>query len=189
MTESPASPALDPPARHLHEAYRRFVDLWGRMAASWGIPRTMAEMHALLFVTGRPMNADEVMEQLGISRGNASTTLRRLEEWGLVFRHHRRGDRKEYFTAEQDPWTVFRTVLRERKRREVDPLVDALRACRAETDGGGDPEVNAHNERLDRLVEFIELLDAIARHFVEAPEADARSTARELAESIEEGPR
>ena len=113
----------------LPEAQDRFIGLWGEMGSAWGIPRTMAEVHALLYISGEPMNTDDVMARLRISRGNASMTLRTLCEWGIVSRVHNRGDRKEYFRAEQDVWKLFATIVRERKRREFDPLLDAMRAC------------------------------------------------------------
>src|SRR5690242_11423138 len=100
-------------ASNLVRAQDEFVAAWGKMGAAWGISRTMAEVHALLYITGRPMNTDEVMERLQISRGNASMSVRALVDWGVVERTHKRGDRKEYFLAEQDVWTMFRAILRE----------------------------------------------------------------------------
>lgn len=164
----------------LREARDRFIALWGQMACNWGIPRTMAEVHALLFIVDEPMNTDDVMQRLGISRGNASMTLRSLQEWGVVSRVHIRGDRKEYFQAEQDVWKLFRTILRERKKREIDPLLDALRDCRTMTaviapergkHGGRKltPEaaaVKAYNARLDSMLSFIEMIDAISQRLI-----------------------
>ena len=166
-------PDSSPNDQALIEAQQRFIRLWGQMGSSWGIPRTMAEVHALLFVTGRPLNTDEVMEGLGISRGNASMTLRALVDWRIVYRQHVRGDRKEYFTAEQDVWKLFRRILRERKKREIDPLLDALHACRDLTSpkvdraAGPDPKtVRAHNDRLDELITFMNLVDSISQRFI-----------------------
>jgi predicted transcriptional regulator len=93
----------------------------------------MAEVYALLYITGQPLNTDDVMERLRISRGNASMSLRSLVEWGLVSRAHKRGDRKEYFLAEQDPWSLSRKVMRERLRREVLPLLATLHELRDST--------------------------------------------------------
>ena len=103
---APASPQLD-----LKEAQDRFIAIWGQMAGAWGISRTMAEVHALLFITGESLCTDDVMDRLEISRGNASMSLRALLDWGIVERAHRRGDRKEYFRAEQDVWSLFRACL------------------------------------------------------------------------------
>lgn len=159
-------------AATLREARQRFIALWGQMGAKWGIPRTMAEVHALLFVEGRPMNTDEVMEQLKVSRGSASTTLRALVEWSIVHRVHLPGDRKEYYEAEQDVWKMFRTIARERKKREIDPLLEALHECREATAGepaGRDVDaaaLKAHNHRLDRMLELLHLVDSVSQRFV-----------------------
>src|SRR6185436_17979743 len=164
-------PPKTPPPKTLREARERFIALWGQMASNWGIPRTMSEVHGLLFIADKPMNTDEVMHSLDISRGNASMTLRALQEWGIVSRVHLRGDRKEYFQAEQDVWKLFRTILRERKKREIDPLLDALRECRALTAkpaAGAARNLRAaaateeHNRRLDSMLEFITMIDALS---------------------------
>jgi DNA-binding transcriptional regulator GbsR (MarR family) len=157
----------------LGSARDQFVALWGQMASNWGIPRTMAEVHALLYIAGGPLNTDDVMENLSVSRGSASMTLRSLEEWGIISRVHMRGDRKEYFQAEQDVWKLFRTILRERKKREIDPLLDALRECRnltgekrRRTIGPGAAAVAAHNERLDNMLSFVEMIDALSLRLI-----------------------
>jgi len=157
----------------LQEARERFIALWGQMGSSWGIPRTMAQVHALLYAVGEPLNTDEVMEHLGISRGSASTTLRQLLDWGVVWRVHRRGDRKEYFQAEQDVWKMFRLIIAERKKKEIDPLLEALEACRGLTDlppqrriDSGAAAKQGHNERLDRLIEFVRIVDSISQRFI-----------------------
>ncbi|MFG0329640.1 MAG: GbsR/MarR family transcriptional regulator [Phycisphaerales bacterium] len=147
----------------------RFIAIWGEMGQSWGIPRTMAEIHALLFIAGEAMNTDEVMERLKISRGSASTSLRALVDWGVVSRAHIPGDRKEYFRAEQDVWRMFRMILRERKRREIDPLLVALHECRDMTRAEvapNDPASKEHNRRLDDMLEFVEIADSLANRFI-----------------------
>jgi hypothetical protein len=110
----------------LFEARNLLVRRWGDMGGYWGINRTMAELHALLFVTRKPLCTDDIMEQLQISRGNASMNLRALVDWGLIERVHRFGDRKEYFQADADVWHMFETIMRERRRREVEPIVATL---------------------------------------------------------------
>ena len=161
------------PAGALRDARERFIALWGQMGSNWGIPRTMAQVHALLFIADEPMNTDEVMAGLGISRGNASMTLRRLVDWGIVSRIHRRGDRKEYYLAEQDVWKMFRTILAQRKKQEIDPLLEALQATRQATEmpakrriGPDAAIVNAHNDRLDELIAFIRIVDSISQTFI-----------------------
>ena len=161
-----------PSPEALRAAFERFVALWGQMGSNWGIPRTMAQVHALLFVTAEPMNTDDVMEGLGISRGNASMTLRALVDYGIVHRVHRRGDRKEYYQAEQDVWKMFRTILAQRKKREIDPLLEALESCHLDAATKPkrkiDPDAAAvvgHNERLDRLIAAIRVFDSIGQRF------------------------
>lgn len=110
----------------LVEVQDQFIAAWGQMASAWGVSRTMAEVYALLYISGEAMNTDQVMDRLRISRGNASMSLRSLVEWGIVSRVHRRGERKEFFLAEQDVWGLSRKVIRERLRREVLPLMTTL---------------------------------------------------------------
>lgn len=174
MASDPNSPAA------LAEAQDRFIAVWGQMGAAWGISRTMAEVHALLFITGRPMNTDEVMERLQISRGNASMSLRALLDWGTITRTHKRGDRKEYFVAEQDVWAMFRAILRERMKREVDPMLVSLFEIRDLTGvepGRGAPRGAApsaeerqaileHNQRLDALLGFFQTIEKLSQRFI-----------------------
>ena len=165
-----------PPVGALTEAQDRFVATWGQMGAAWGISRTMAEVHALLYITGRPLNTDEAMERLQISRGNASMSLRALVDWGIVTRTHRRGDRKEYFTAEQDVWTMFRAIVRERVKREVDPLLASLFEIRDLTGVTGRTRTGTsaeekqalieHNQRMEALLAFFKTLDKLSQRFV-----------------------
>ena len=111
------------PERGIDGATHFFVRRWGEMAASWGIGRTMAEIHALLFLATDALCTDDVMDQLEVSRGSASMNLRELVNWGLIHRIHQRGDRKEYYLAETDVWQMFETISRERRRREVQPIL------------------------------------------------------------------
>jgi DNA-binding transcriptional regulator GbsR (MarR family) len=113
----------------LQEAKNLLVRRWGEMGGYWGINRTMAEIHALLFVTRDALCTDDIMEQLKISRGNASMNLRALVDWGLIQRVHQLGDRKEYFQADTDVWHMFETIMRERRRREVEPIIATIDHC------------------------------------------------------------
>ena len=138
-----------------------FIRRWGEMGASWGISRTMAEIHALLFISANPLCTDDVMEQLQVSRGNASMNLRQLVNWGLVHRVHHRGDRKEYFVAEADVWAMFETITRERRRREIEPIVETLEKCREMLagdsqgeDGPSEQEVATYANRLREMHDF-----------------------------------
>jgi DNA-binding transcriptional regulator GbsR (MarR family) len=123
----------------LTQAQALLVRRWGELGGYWGISRTMAEIHALLFVTRRPLCTDDVMAQLHVSRGNASMNLRALVDWGLIQRVHHFGDRKEYFVADTDVWHMFETIMRERRRREVEPIIATIDRCGemvAAADGG-----------------------------------------------------
>lgn len=145
-----------------------FIRRWGEMAASWGISRTMAEIHALLFISGEPLCTDDLMDQLQVSRGSASMNLRQLLTWGLIHRVHQRGDRKEYFVAESDVWQMFEIITRERRRREVEPIVETIRKCRemlAEEAVGGDDrvrrEVQTYAGRMDDMHEFFSIMNSL----------------------------
>src|ERR1700746_3602208 len=100
------------------------------MGSLWGISPTMAEIHGLLYITGAALSMDDIMARLGISRGNVSMSLSKLAEWGLVRRVHKRGDRRDYYESLSDVWEMFTLVASQRKRREIDPILATLRACR-----------------------------------------------------------
>lgn len=108
------------------EAKKSFIQLWGNFGSQWGINKSMAQLHALLLVSTRPMHTDEVMETLSISRGNANMNLRDLLSWNLIYKVSVQGDRREYFRAEKDMWEVAKRITRERKRREIEPLQQHL---------------------------------------------------------------
>lgn len=110
----------------LPEAKRKFIEAWGRLGSEWGINRTMAQVHALLIVTPGELSADEIMEALVISRGNANMNLRDLIDWGLVEKRHKAGERKEFFYADKDVWNIARQVAKERRKRELDPVIKLL---------------------------------------------------------------
>jgi DNA-binding transcriptional regulator GbsR (MarR family) len=146
----------------LQEAKNRLVRRWGEMGGYWGINRTMAEIHALLFVTRQPLCTDDIMDQLKISRGNASMNLRALVDWGLIERIHKLGDRKEYFQADTDVWHMFETIMRERRRREVEPIIDTIDHCCASVKQGGAKANGAEKEDIQEFRRRIEEL----RHFL-----------------------
>ena len=184
----------------VREAQDRFVAVWGQMGGAWGISRTMAEVHALLYVTGEAMCTDDVMERLQISRGNASMSLRALLDWGIIARAAgpaikiggERVDRREYFRAEQDVWAMFRAIVRERIKREAEPLLASLYEIRdltpGEAMGVSDRQIAEHQRRLDDLVEFFEMLETLAQQFVSPAGQGLRLAARALT-SVVPGPR
>src|SRR5437588_5159554 len=116
-------------AQQLRTAQDLFIRRWGEMGQTWGINRTMAEIHAFLYITAQPQCTDDVMERLNISRGNASMSLRALCDWGIIRRMHKRGERREYFESLSDVWEMFSIIAAERKRREMDPVLETIKQC------------------------------------------------------------
>jgi DNA-binding transcriptional regulator GbsR (MarR family) len=110
----------------LQEAKQQFISSWGAFGTHWGINRTMAQIHALLLITADPLTQDDIMEQLNISRGNTNMNIRELINWGLVDRVLLTGERKEYFSAEKDIWKVVKQIVKERKKRELEPMLKLL---------------------------------------------------------------
>jgi DNA-binding transcriptional regulator GbsR (MarR family) len=136
-------------------ARREFVAQWGALGTQWGINRTMAQIHALLMTAPAPITTDEVMEELQISRGNAHTNLKELVAWGLLRVVVKRGERREYFEAEKDVWTIFTIVARERKRREIEPALAILNRCAEETREMETAEGKAFYDQMKALQEFV----------------------------------
>src|SRR5207244_2059520 len=118
-------PALTP-------VQQKFVLHWGEMGTRWGINRTVAQIHALLFIWPEPLPAEDIAETLGVARSNVSTSLKELQGWGIVRLVHVMGDKRDHFESMKDAWEMFRLVLDERKRREIDPTLQVLRECIAE---------------------------------------------------------
>ncbi len=157
----------------LRVAQDLFIRRWGEMGATWGINRTMAEIHALLFIVAQPQCTDDVMERLNISRGNASMSLRALCDWAIIRRMHRRGERREYFESLGDVWEMFSIIAAERKRREMDPVLETIKQCQqmlaATTLGkvaARRPDVQATQERLAGMLEFMTVTNKIFQQFI-----------------------
>lgn len=110
----------------LLEARQQFISQWGAFGTNWGINRTMAQIHALLLISANPLSHDEIMEQLHISRGNVNMNIRELISWGLIYRSHVPGERREFFSAEKNMWKVMTLIVRERKKRELEPMLQLL---------------------------------------------------------------
>ncbi len=152
------------------DATNLFIRRWGAMGATWGISRTMAEVHALLYLASEPLCTDDVMDRLAISRGSASMNLRELVNWGLIERVHRRRDRKEYFEAEKDVWQMFETISRERRRREVQPIMETIERCLTMIDeqrsglrGSEAKDAEGYRERFTGIYDFCELLNTFSQ--------------------------
>jgi DNA-binding transcriptional regulator GbsR (MarR family) len=157
----------------LTPAARRFVLHWGEMGTRWGINRTVAQIHALLYVSPRPLPAEEIAETLDVARSNVSTSLKELQGWGIVKIVHRMGDRRDHFVSLTDVWEMLRIILAERKRREIDPTLQVLRECMEEAGRGGAAEAHAR-ERVGALLEFFETMDGWYRQVSGMPVAAAK---------------
>jgi DNA-binding transcriptional regulator GbsR (MarR family) len=158
---------------NLRSAQDTFIRRWGEMGQTWGINRTMAEIHALLYITGTPLCTDDVMERLNISRGNASMSLRALCDWGIIRRLHKRGERREYFESLGDVWEMFSIIAAERKRREMDPVLETIKQCQKMLDESTIGKVAARREdvqltrkRLAGMEEFMAVTNKIFQQFV-----------------------
>ncbi len=110
----------------LQEAQERFIQSWGTLGSHWGINRTMAQVHALLLISPEPLAAQQIMDALKISSGNANMNIRALIDWGLVFKELKPGERKEFFVAEKDMWEVIRRIVIQRKKKELEPIIKVL---------------------------------------------------------------
>jgi len=136
---------------------QKFVLHWGEMGTRWGVNRTVAQIHALLYLAERPLSADDIVETLGVARSNVSNSLKELQSWKLVRITHVLGDRRDHFVALQDVWEIFRVILEERKRREIDPTLSVLRECAIE--GTQDEQLDADTlARMQTVLDFLEML-------------------------------
>lgn len=155
----------------LAEAKQQFIQSWGSLATQWGINKTMSQVHALLMATPGPINQDEIMEQLNISRGNVNMNIRELINWGLVERVILPGERKEYFTAEKDIWKVARQVIKERKKRELDPLIKTLQQLQDIDGDKRDKEVKQFLDTVGGIQKFAQQADKTLDMMIKADES------------------
>jgi DNA-binding transcriptional regulator GbsR (MarR family) len=140
----------------LSPVMKKFILHWGEMGTRWGVNRTVAQVHALLYLSPRPLNAEEISQTLSVARSNVSTSLRELESWGIVKAVHLLGDRREHYESMTDVWEMARVILDERKRREIDPTLEVLRTCVKEIGKAGPSEAVTRG----RLVETLDFLEA-----------------------------
>lgn len=142
----------------LAPAVERFILHWGDMGGQWGVNRSVAQIHALLYLSDRPMTAEDIADTLGMARSNVSNSLKELIGWKLIRRVPLLGDRRDHFEAETDLWEMVTRIAQGRKEREIDPAAAALRACRAEAEG--DPSVSAvARKRLAEMEDFVRTLN------------------------------
>src|SRR5881628_2278461 len=137
----------------LNPIQQKFILHWGEMGTRWRINRTVAQIHALLFLSPQPLHAEDIAETLAVARSNVSTSLKELQGWGIVKLVHVLGDKRDHFESMKDVWEMFRVVLDERKRREIDPTLQLLRECIAEA--GKEKGTDKYTqERLQELANF-----------------------------------
>lgn len=140
----------------LSPVQQKFILHWGEMGTRWGINRTVAQIHALLYTSPRPLHAEGIAETLQVARSNVSNSLRELQGWGVVKLVHVMGDKRDHFESMKDVWEMFRVVLDERKKREIDPTIAILREC--VTEAAADDATDAYTEtKLRELADFFEL--------------------------------
>ena len=140
----------------LNPVAERFILHWGEMGSKWGVNRTVAQIHALLYFVGKPMPADEITETLGVARSNVSNSLKELQNWNLIQVVHIMGDRRDHFTTSSDVWVLFKTVVQERKEREFDPTISVLRECLESDDLA--KEDKESQQRIKEALSFMENL-------------------------------
>jgi DNA-binding transcriptional regulator GbsR (MarR family) len=182
------SQAIQP---QLRTAQDLFIRRWGEMGQTWGINRTMAEIHALLYICADPQCTDDVMDRLNISRGNASMSLRALCDWGIIRRLHKRGERREYFESLNDVWEMFNIIIAERKRREMDPVLETIRQCQAMLDENSlgkaaakQASVQMTRQRLEGMEEFMAMMNKLFEHFIGKPRSGLTHVAKVLLKAL-----
>lgn len=149
---------------------QKYILHWGEMGARWGVNRTVAQIHALLFLANQPLHAEDIVETLNVARSNVSNSLKELQSWGLVRVTHVAGDRRDHFVALQDVWEIFRVIVEERKKREIDPTLTVLRACAVEAEH--DPQLErATRLKMEQVLDFLEMLTATYDDYKHLPPA------------------
>ena len=140
---------------NLSPAVEKYVLHWGEMGTRWGTNRTVAQIQALLYLSPRPLRADEIVDALSVARSNVSTSIRELQSYGLVKMTHMLGDRRDYFESLSDVWELFRVIIEQRKQREMNPTLSMLRTCAVEVAAEEDTD-DITKERIGNMLEFME---------------------------------
>ena len=152
------------------EAKEELIQAWGNLGSSWGLNKTMAQIHALLMISPRPLSTEEIMEELSISRGNANMNIRALLDWGIAYRILVPGERKEYFKSEKDIWTLARQVVKERRKRELEPILKTLKLV-SEVENDGTEETKELKRMVKDLKSFGERSDQVLDVFAKSEES------------------
>lgn len=148
----------------LQKAQQEFIQSWGMLGSSWGINKAMAQIHALLLISPEALSTEDIMDQLQISRGNANMNIRSLIDWGIVDKVHKMGERKEFFSTDKDILVLARQVTRERRRREIEPLLKMLNTVQ-EVEKSNDPETKEFKKVTKDLLEFSNKVDGLLDKF------------------------
>ena len=151
----------------LEEAKLKFVQAWGTFGSNWGINRTMAQVHALLWVSPESLCADDIMKELKISRGNANMNIRALIDWGLVYKELKQGERREYFIAEKDIWKIVRQIIIHRKKKELEPVLNLLDELK-DVKGGDEADSKQFVETIDEIQAFAGRVDKVLDKFIKS---------------------
>ncbi|HKK40706.1 MAG TPA: hypothetical protein VJ949_14890 [Cryomorphaceae bacterium] len=146
----------------IKEAQLEFIQTWGSLGSSWGIPKSMAQIHALLISTPHELTAEEIMDRVKISRGNANINLRELNNWRLVAKVNKLGERKEFFKADHDIWNMARNIVIERKKRELEPVMRFLNNMESTDFTGNEMEIAHFKNLVSELKEFVQQLDKLS---------------------------
>jgi DNA-binding transcriptional regulator GbsR (MarR family) len=157
-------------ALKLQDAQKQFVASWGAFGSHWGISKTMAQVHAHLLITAAPQSADDIMAHLKISRGNVNMNVRELIDWGLVERQTIVGERKEYFEAEKDIWKVVKQIMKERKRRELEPMLALMKNMQEVTGDKNSADYKTYKKTVDGIIKFSEQADKTLERLIKAEE-------------------
>jgi len=155
----------------LNEAKQKFIETWGKLGTEWGINRTMAQVHALLLITPGELTTEEIMQELSISRGNANMTLRDLMSWGLIEKRHKPGERKEYFYADKDAWSIARQVAKERRKRELEPVLKVLAELSQVKGDTKDPDYKTFNKSVTDINKLAKNVDKALENMIKADES------------------
>jgi DNA-binding transcriptional regulator GbsR (MarR family) len=143
------------------EAKEKFIQAWGTLGSSWGINRTMAQIHALLLIHPEPLSTEEIMDELQISRGNTNMNLRDLMSWGLIFKEIRTGERREYFYAEKDIWKAAKQIIKERRKRELEPILKVLEDVKKIDGDKNDKKNKAFIDAVSHIETVVERADFV----------------------------
>ncbi|GAB4578922.1 MAG: GbsR/MarR family transcriptional regulator [Anaerolineales bacterium] len=161
----------------LTDATKTFIVHWGEMGTKWGINRTVAQIHALLFISPEPLTAEEISDTLAVARSTVSTSLRELQSWGIVKTVHVFGDRRDHFVTMEDVWEMFRVVLDERKRREMDPTLRMLHETLDNLEANEEEDEHTR-QKLNEMLDFFETMMSLYSQLQRLPTASIKRTAK-----------